>query len=231
VSMSSPLEPGRWARLRGTGPGQLPYGGYGNGLTAKAYAPFLDPDPTRTRILLLALRRAGVAAYAARQHRWRRTHPVVRVWVDVARRPIAEEVVRTELPRQMPVRLSPDPLRTLLPAQPGGGAATSGRGGDRSLRRGPGRCRRRLPAHGLLPSPPRRRTRDPGGAADQRLAAAAEVLLRHHQQMLREAGDCMDMRFSAVSGLDRDRLLARFTGLGEPAALRRLRDEVAAAAE
>ncbi|MFL6074853.1 MAG: hypothetical protein ACJ73S_15765 [Mycobacteriales bacterium] len=217
MSLNAPLEPDRWARQQGV-PAQVPYGGYGNGLAAEAYAPFLDLDPPRARMLLLSLRRAGVAAYAAPVDRWRRrTQPVARVWVDVATRPVAEDVVRAELPAQPPDRPGPDPLRALLPLlnravdlQPaaeelieaygaGGGDPRDGAPLEREYRE-------LADTAGAIPA----------GAADRRLVAAAEILLHHHQRMLREA---LHLRFSAVPGPPADRRPI--------AALRRLRDEVA----
>jgi hypothetical protein len=220
MSLSAPLGPDRWAQLRG-GPAQLPFGGYGNGLEAEAYAPFLDLDPPRARMLLLSLRRAGVAAYAAPLDRWRRrSQPAARVWMDVATRPVAEDVVRAELPAQPPDLPAPDPLRTLLSVlnravnlQPRVEAlveAYRDGGGD--------------PRDGAPLIEEYAQLRDavrtiPTGPAERRLVAAAEVLLHGHQLMLREA---LHLLFSAVPCPDRDR---------HPiAALRRLRDEVANAA-
>jgi hypothetical protein len=222
MSLSAPLEPDRWAQSRGV-PAQLPFGGYGNGLAAEAYAPFLDLDPARARMLLLALRRAGVAAYAAPLDRWRRrANPVARVWVEVAGGPTAEDVVRTELPGQPPDLPTPDPLRMLLSLL------------NRAVDLQP-RVEALVEAYGDGGGDPRdgaplieefAQLRDaasalPGGPAERRLIAAADVLLHGHQRMLREA---LQQRFSAVAAPtpDRDR---------HPiAALRRLRDEVANAA-
>jgi hypothetical protein len=79
----------------------VPHGARHNGLEGDAYVPLLDLDPALTGGLLLALRRAGIAAYAAPTPPRRRGQRRLtdRIWVEVWGRGRAEDVVRAELPR------------------------------------------------------------------------------------------------------------------------------------
>jgi hypothetical protein len=67
-----------------------------NGLEGDAYAPLLDSAPDRTGGLLLALRRAGIPAYAAPTPPRRPGARLGsdRIWVQVWERARAEDVVR-----------------------------------------------------------------------------------------------------------------------------------------
>jgi hypothetical protein len=92
------LHPDSWGHRLG----DVPHGARRNGLDGDAYVPLLDLAPTLTDGLLLALRRAGIAAYAAPTPRRRPGgRPTTdRVWVEVWGRGRAEDVVRAELSRR-----------------------------------------------------------------------------------------------------------------------------------
>ena len=103
AAASFPLPVDRWRNLLCAVPVQART----NGLEADAYAPLLDTAPERTGGLLLALRRAGVPAYAAPTPRRRPRARVGtdRIWVQVWERARAEDVVRRELlPTRRPNR-------------------------------------------------------------------------------------------------------------------------------
>ncbi len=97
AAASSPLQPGRWRHLLT----DVPSAARHNGLDGDAYVPLLDLAPALTEGMLLALRRAGIAAYAAPTPRRRpgRRPTTDRVWVVVWGRGRAEDVVRAELTR------------------------------------------------------------------------------------------------------------------------------------
>jgi hypothetical protein len=97
AAFSSPLQPGAARRALA----HVPPTARRNGLEADAYVPLLDLTPALTDGLLLALRRAGIAAYAAPTPRRRPGARVTtdRIWVEVWGRARAEDVVRAELPR------------------------------------------------------------------------------------------------------------------------------------
>jgi hypothetical protein len=76
----------------------LPAGGIGNGLDAEAWAVIADADIAGVRPLLVALRRAGIPAYAARLT-WRgpRVPWRCRIWVDTWAWSRAQDVVSRTL--------------------------------------------------------------------------------------------------------------------------------------
>lgn len=83
----------------------VPHDARGNGLSAPAWAPLLDLPPSAADALLDALRRAGLAAFVApavrRTGRFCRAPDrcVLRLWVEVRGRAMAEDVVRVTMGR------------------------------------------------------------------------------------------------------------------------------------
>ena len=94
AAASSPLQPDRWRHLLTDVPATTPT----TASTATRTSPY-DLAPALTEGLLLALRRAGIAAYAAPTPRRRpgRRPTTDRVWVEVWGRGRAEDVARAEL--------------------------------------------------------------------------------------------------------------------------------------
>lgn len=92
------------AARRGHGPPDVPFGAWSNGLPALAWAPLLDLDERHGPDVLEALRDAGVPACVAPGGPVSRTlapgaGPMVRLWVDVPRRAVAEDVLLRLMPR------------------------------------------------------------------------------------------------------------------------------------
>lgn len=83
----------------------VPRDARGNGLSAPAWAPLLDVRPSAADALLDALRRAELAAYVApavrRAGRFCQApnRSVLRLWVEVRGRAMAEDVVRVTMGR------------------------------------------------------------------------------------------------------------------------------------
>lgn len=86
------------------GPVDMPFGAWSNGLPALAWVPLLDLDRCHGYAVLEALRGAGVAACLAASGPAARAvaggePDRVRLWVDVPRRAVAEDVLLGLLPR------------------------------------------------------------------------------------------------------------------------------------
>jgi hypothetical protein len=104
AAASSPYQPGPGRYRFGEVPARARTNGLG--LDGEMYVPLLDTAPERTDGLLLALRRAGIPAYAAPTPRRRpRSRPGTdRIWVQVWGRARAEDVVHAEFtPTRRPV--------------------------------------------------------------------------------------------------------------------------------
>jgi hypothetical protein len=108
----------------------------GNGLSAQTYAPLIDLAGELADAMLVALREAGVAAYASSPEpeaepeaggRPTAEDPLDRVYVDTSMRPAAERVLRAQLERLReqsapgpgaaggPAEAEPGPARETLP--------------------------------------------------------------------------------------------------------------------
>ncbi|MHB1614703.1 MAG: hypothetical protein ACYCXA_05320 [Actinomycetes bacterium] len=78
-------------------PAWRPFAACDNGLPASAWAPLLDVRGDATPMLLRVLGEAGIPACTAPARPCqggRRAATVMRLWVDVAHRPAAEDVLR-----------------------------------------------------------------------------------------------------------------------------------------
>ena len=81
-----------------------PFGARTNGLPGLSWVPLLDLDPNDANAALEALREVRVAACVAPQpaparSRLRRdARPILRLWVDVTGRAVAEDLLRALLP-------------------------------------------------------------------------------------------------------------------------------------